>query len=433
VRSVALLYNPEQDIAIPMLSYQLFSHYLFSRHAGALVRRIAWICLSGIAIGVFSLVVVVNVMNGFHADISARLLSVEPHLVVTWPRMLEADEIRASHVFKELQSSGNGVVLDVVDQQDVIIRTVDGFFGGAAAKGLSAETFRNIRHRLDRKNAHELGTPLPDVDSEIYNLEAGEVVIGSDLARALAIMPGDRLVVIPPETLLLPPGEMPIFDTVTVREVIVTSVADIDAKGFFYLRDSTLARLRGAASRETALEVRLSDPFAFVPLKNYLERQGVLVESWIDRNSALFFALKLEKTAMSIFLGLSTLIASFAIVSVLVLLMTQKRRDIGILMSMGLSRRRTVNVFAGVGMLLAGIGIAAGLISGLAVSYYLEFFPLNLLPDIYYNSKVPAKVDLDFILWVGCLSVILAFVAAWFPARSHVRRTPVDALRGPAL
>ena len=415
-----------------MLTFDLFRRYLFSHHSGALVRKIAWVCLTGIALGVFSLSVVVNVMNGFHEDISARLLSVEPHLVVQWATPIEAEEIVNSEVFKSLQEKP-GIFTEVVDQQDVILRTVDGYFGGAIAKGVSAKSFQDIRHRLEVRSAREVGAPIPEVDPDLYQLVENEVAVGADLARSLAIVPGDRLVVIPPETLLLPAGEVPIYDTVVVREVISSNVADIDAKGLFYLRNHTLLRLKRSASRLVSLEVRLADPHHYQALEKSLERQGVIVESWVERNSSLFFALQLEKTAISVFLGLSTLIASFAIVTVLVLLMTQKRRDIGILMSMGLSRRRTVRVFTGLGILLSGIGIMLGLFLGLGLSLYLQFFPLNLLPDIYYNSRIPARIDPLFMLGVAVFSVILALGAAWFPASTHVKRNPVEALRGPII
>ena len=133
---------------------------------------------------------------------------------------------------------------------------------------------------------------------------------------------------------------------------------------------------------------------------------------------------------ISSFLSLSILITSFSIITVLILLLSQKSKDIGILMAMGLSRSRTKWIFARLGMILAALGSLWGLILGLTISYFLELYPLNILPDIYYDRTLPVVVSRSTIYLVTALCLLISFFGTWIPAQVSVRRSPSDSLKG---
>jgi lipoprotein-releasing system permease protein len=292
-------------------AWDLFRHYLLSRRAGSLIRTVAWISISGVAIGVFALVVVISVMSGFDDQIRSRLLSVEPHLVATLPSKTSpysGDRIGSHPELARLQSD-KSLQVDLFDNQDVIIRTVDGNFGGAVARGVESSTLKFILSESQKSvGSSALVAPLA---KETMELGRGEVMIGIDLARSLGIFEGDTLTLIAPEALLLPEGEAPPFERVTVKSLVTTNLADIDEKVMFYGRGKSLLTFSGSPSRVSGFEVRLPNADNFQPLKSSLEAKGFSVESWIDRNSSLFYALKMEKFAMGVFLGLAGLVASF--------------------------------------------------------------------------------------------------------------------------
>jgi lipoprotein-releasing system permease protein len=416
-------------------AWDLFRHYLLSRRAGSLIRTVAWISIAGVAIGVFALVVVISVMSGFDDQIRSRLLAVEPHLVVTKPLMgggaLSSDQLAVAPAFTALRADSK-LQTDLFDNQDVIIRTVDGNFGGAVARGIAPSTLKFILSE-SRKSAGGSFAQVAPLAPETMELGRGEVMIGIDLARALGIFEGDTITLIAPEALLLPEGEAPPFERVTVKSLVTTNIADIDEKILFYGRGKSLMTFAGSPSRVSGFEVRLPDPEAFAPIKASLESKGFKVESWIDRNSSLFYALKMEKFAMSVFLGLAGLVASFSIVTVLVLLLTQKRKDIGLLMGLGLSPRKTMATFIKVGLILSSIGIGTGLGLGLVVSLLLDKFPIPLLPEVYYDATIPATVSPLFIFGILVVAAIVAFVSAYIPARQATRESPAEALRGAIL
>lgn len=436
------------------MTWKFFTHYLFSNRAGALIRTIAWICIVGIGLGVMSLVVVLSVMNGFNGTIRDRLLAVEPHLVVSAPEMKTKggktrDDLGA---LRAEVSQLPGAHATIVEGQDVILRTLEGTFGGAIAKGMDGDSleqiFLNIQRAGQKRKGHypdfmmmegSAGEGGADASKKeesqnemvkrLAHLNAGEVILGVDLAHSLRIFEGDQILIIPPESLLAPAGETPMYEKVTVRALLSSRVADVDGKMIFYNPAHTLARFRRSASRDVNLEIRLPEPYDFSALAAEYGRRGFVVETWVSRNEALFFALKMEKMAMTIFLALSALITCFSIVTVLVLLMTQKKRDLGILMAMGLSRARTRRVFTRVGIILSFCGMGGGLLLGWGICYLLDRYPIEMLPDIYYDSSIPVEVTAELIYFVLGISLLVAFISSYLPARVNTSALPAELLR----
>jgi lipoprotein-releasing system permease protein len=413
------------------LAWDVFRHYLLSRRAGSLIRTVAWLCMVGVGLGVMALVVVTSVMNGFNDQIRRRLLAVEPHLVVRIPGVTEPEALKNHALFLELKKRPDFTV-DVYENQDVILRTVDGLFQGAVAKGVEPGALTYIM-RESRKALQAGGSLKPGEFKELSDTEMqpgpGEVYLGMDLARGMGIFEGDKVVVVAPEALLLPPGEAPPFERVTVKGFLQTNIQDIDNSTVFFGRGSTFQGLRKSASRDVGFEVRVANPENIDDLKEELVKKGAVVSTWIDRNSALFYALKMEKIAMSAFLGLAALIASFSIVTVLVLLLTQKRKDIGLLMSLGLSPRATRWLFVKVGLILSSVGIFGGLTIGLLICWVVARYPLPILPDIYYDATIPATVDPKFIAGILLAASAIAYLSADLPARAATSELPAEALR----
>jgi lipoprotein-releasing system permease protein len=130
-----------------------------------------------------------------------------------------------------------------------------------------------------------------------------------------------------------------------------------------------------------------------------------------------------------VFLGLAGLIAGSSILSVLALLMSQKKRDVAILKTLGLSNRATVRVFTQMGLMLASLGLVPGVILGTGLSFYIQKHPLNVLPDIYNDSQIPALVDPTLVIGVLVVGFIICLGGAWYPARTATDIEPAKALR----
>lgn len=397
-----------------MLSWLIFKNYLLSRRSGALVKIIAWHCILGVGMGVAALVIVQSVMNGFNQTIRKRMLSVEPHLVLSQAKRPSKNDLQLLEKLLQRVTTVEGV--QSYESQDLIIRTLEGTFGGALAKGYSGTDLDALMRRIWR------GT------SEAPHLGPFEVILGVDLAHSLGLFEGDEVILVPPETLLLPKGEIPKFKKYRVRSLVNTQMPEVDSKLMFYSLDENSGMLK-TASLQTGFEVRLRDPYVAPSVKEALVKQGYKAETWMERDSSLFFALKMESFAMSLFLSLAVLITSFSIVIVMVLLMSQKRQDIGLFMAMGLSFRETRMVFLRVGLLLSFIGILGGVLLGTSVCLILDWYPLELLPDVYTDSTLPAKLTWRILGFVLLSSSVIAIGGSWLPVWRYVSRNPSESLR----
>lgn len=409
--------------------WHFFTHLIFSKRAGALVRRIASLSVVAISLSVAAFFIVLFVMNGMNQSIQTRLIGLEPHLYVTIPGLTKTSMIESHPVYQRLlENKENKTYL--YESQDVIIRTIDGQFRGATARGVSPESLAFMIEQLkniDKSKKHQNVSFSWDRD-EMPG--AGEIVVGVDLARTLGIFEGDMVTIIPPESLLLPPGEIPIFEKVKVKKIVSTNLSDLDAQYIFYQRDISLKAFNQSASLKRGLEVWMSDSSKADSLQENVQKfDGVQAETWKQRNSALFYALLLEKISIGMFLGLAGMIAGSSILTVLALLLSQKRRDIAILRTIGLSAQNTVKLFTQIGFLLSALGIGIGTLVGVGISYYIQFNPINILPDIYYDSQIPAKVDIVFVLAVLIASAAFAFIGSWIPARTTLEIEPSQALR----
>ena len=411
-----------------MLVWDFFKKYLLSRRAGALIKTISWISIISVFLGVAALIMVTSIMNGFNETIRKRMFGIEPHVVIQSEKLGEEGEFQLEET-KALFENKKGVESTAyVTKTDVILRTFEGLFGGGIAKGYSRAELNQLFQRI-----HELNQKDSEVKTAAPAIELGpnEVIMGVDLARSLEVFEGDEILLIPPETLLLPPGESGNFQKVKVASIVYTRLADVDSKILFYDRQLGLPFLSRSPSKKSQLEVRLHNPRGvegFVRL-NKLTLDNFKTSTWQSRNEALFFALKLEKISMTTFLGLAVLITGFSIVSALVLLISQKKSDYGILLAMGLSMSQGQKLFSRLGFVLAGLGIVSGTLVGVALALYLQFFPPDVLPAIYYDSTIPARVDgLTVVVIVGA-ALFFAWLGTLLPVRSLLKMTPTEALR----
>ena len=145
--------------------------------------------------------------------------------------------------------------------------------------------------------------------------------------------------------------------------------------------------------------------------------EGVVAQTWMNRNSELFFALKLEKLVIGVFLGLAGLLSASSIVGVLSLLLFQKRREIKLLRALGLSSKRTLDIFSKIGLMLTFSGVFSGAILGTGISLYIQGHPLNILSDSYYDPQVPALVDWSLVIVVILFATLVGWYGSWSPAR----------------
>jgi lipoprotein-releasing system permease protein len=395
------------------LSFFFLKKLILSPRSGSLMRRISFLSFFAVMISLSVFLIVLFVMNGMNQSISNRIIALDPNITAT---LSDKDVVlKPSDDYQALK----------YDSYDLIIRTVDGQFRGTSAIGYSQKDFQ---FWIDKLNVLKKADQFESAVSS--NLEAGEIAIGIDIARALSLLEGDQVTLIPIETLLLSQMESPIYEKVMIKKIVASDLPDIDANIIFFNREKSLKDFRNSLSKTSGYQFWLTDKDNLDPvikeLKTYPFKS---VESWKEKNSNLFFALFMEKTMIGVFLGLAGLIASTSVLTVLALIMSQKQSDIAIIKTLGLSNRKTLILFTQMGLWISLSAVVVGTLLGVSVSYYLEKYPLNILPHIYYDASIPAYVDLKFAGIVFATASVLALLGCYFPAKSTLAIQPAILLK----
>ena len=406
-----------------VFSFTLFRRFIFSRRAGALIKRLSWISIVQIFLSLFAFVVVLSVMNGMNQSIAERVTTLEPDLVLEILDVKSEAALEIQPIISRLRENPAHEI-EVFEQSDVILRTLDGFYRGFTAQGLSPESLESFSAAIQKLNEKQKTHSREDV--RIWEPEEGppgpqEILIGFDAARTLNVFEGDWLTVIPPEALLLPSGEIPTLERVRVKKIITTSLPNLDTQFVWYTKGQALTRLAQSPSRRLLVSVKIPDPTKADELKTSLAQfEGVRITTWYERNGALFAALRLEKFCIGFILFLAGVISSFSVVMALSLLITQKESDWSLLRALGLSQTHLRQLMIKLGLWLSMIGVLSGIGAGTLISLLIQFFPPSILPNIYYDSQIPAQVDPVFILLVMLAASALCY---WTCARVTVGQT----------
>lgn len=402
------------------LSYFFLKKLVLSDRSGSLIKRISILSFFAIVLSLTAFFIVLFVMNGMNRNIKTRIMGLEPHITTINNFSQNQD------VLSEISGAQNTIQYQ---KFDLILRTIDGQFRGSEATGFNADGLTAWMEMLKATKVSRQRANYSNITEQTLELGENEIAIGVDLARSLSLLEGDELTLIPPETLLLSSLETPLFQKVVVKKILVTDLYDLDSKLVLFNGDVSLKRFSNTLSRKTGFMVWFNSVDTVDKLKEKLAAKNIDSESWIEKNSDLFFALKMEKLMIGTFLGLAGLIASSSVLTVLALLMSQKKHDIAIIKTLGLSQRKTLLLFTKIGLWISGGAISLGTIIGLGISLYIEYNPVNILPNIYYDSSIPSYVEMSFVVAVLTVAAVLAFLGSYLPAKVTLKIQPAILLR----
>ncbi|MBI5378777.1 MAG: ABC transporter permease [Nitrospirae bacterium] len=407
------------------LPFELFLglRYLRARGQRASLSLFVWIGIGGVFLGVSALIVVLAVMTGFQDGIRDKILSANPHILIlegsgrgmTGAGSL-ADQVR--------EVKGVKAATPFVLQQ--VLFTVSG--GGATGGLLRGVDLSSPTVRAELSNHITAG------GLEALGRAGGEpaIILGRELARTLGVVPGEDVTVISPKGAMTAVGMVPKMRRFRVVGLSEIGMYEYDAS-LAYVTLEAAREFAGLGDRVTGIEVRLEDPFrAKTAAREISSRLGFpyWVRDWMEMNRNLFAALQLEKTALFVIVTIIVLVAAFAIIGHLILLVAEKRKEIGILKAMGAPAGSIAAVFLSVGMLIGLVGTATGSLFGLALIYVQNNYRIiKLAGDVYQIDHLPMKLTLlDFLLVVGA-TLLISFLATLSPARRAAALDPVEVLR----
>jgi lipoprotein-releasing system permease protein len=401
--------------------------YLRSRRKETVISVIASISFIGIMLGVATLIIVMAVMNGFRAELLTRILGINGHLIVQPVDMPLED-------FAEVAGRINGVpgvkyAIPLIDGQ--VLSSGDAGPGtGALVRGIRGEDLGKIT--LVANNIRQ---------GSIVGFDTSEgVAIGQRMADNLGLALGDSITLVSPDGDVTPFGTTPRVKAYPIVAIFEVGMSEYDASIIFMpLAEAQL--YFNMEGRAQSIEIFVDNPDAVDALKAPVEeaaQRQIFLSDWRQRNQTFFSALQVERNVMFMILTLIVLVAALNIISGLIMLVKDKSHDIAILRTMGASRGAVMRIFLMTGAAIGVTGTIAGVILGIVICLNVESIrqlfswmsgTVLFNPELYFLSKLPAKMDPGETFSVILMALVLSFLATLFPAWRAAKLDPVEALR----
>jgi lipoprotein-releasing system permease protein len=459
--------------------------YLLAKRRQSFISVITFISIAGVTVGVWAMLVVLSVMSGFEADLKGKILGANAHMIVQkaggdffeWEESLkkvrENEHVLGASpfVFNEVMISSDsnlsGAIIKGVDVMslnqvsDINTNVVQGTFKGLADPAAIPDENTPVQDEDEKKPATSpAGKPVttPPTEREVSNkptpprkktggalpafgisapaVAAGGVlpgiVIGQELARNLRVFIGDRITVVSPVAELGPTGPVPRARTFRIAAIFYSGMYEYDSK-FVYIALKEAMSFFSTNGGVTGIEVRVDDVEATTRIGRALVQQlggfPFRTRDWKDMNRNLFAALKLEKIAMFIILAFIILVASFNILSTLIMVVLEKGKEIAILKSMGSTDASIMKIFVTYGLTIGFFGTTLGVAMGYVSCRAIETFGIGLDPEVYYIANLPVKMNpVEFVL-VALAAMVISQLATVYPALQASRLKPVEGLR----
>lgn len=407
--------------------------YVRSRDRGFFVSFISWVSMLGVCLGVAALIVIISVMNGLERETRTRLLSLASHATIS----AQPDSMqRWPELAAEVRKQGDVVgVAPFLDLQGMIGRGRE--MRPAIVRGIDP----TIEPQVSDFGSHMLFGGLNE-------LRGGRqrILLGSGIAQALDARIGDEVTVLVPVRSGVGAGAIAGID-------IQPRIQTFQVHGVFQVgageHDNTLALIAledAAAIAETngapgGLRLKFADIFAAPERAPEIAQalgQGFTTSDWSIENATWFRAVRIEKTMTSVLLMLIVAVAAFNIVAALVMVVNEKRNDIAILRTVGMTPREVVAVFFTQGIVIGWFGALLGCALGLVLALNVEtIVPAieNALgmhifdPNVYYITQVPSEVRWPQVAWITGIALVLTVVATIYPSRRGAATEPAEALR----
>ena len=400
--------------------------YLRARRQEGFISVIAWFSLTGIALGVATLIIVMAVMNGFRAELLGRILGLNGHMTIYGATGPISDWDAVTRRLRALP--------DVIDASPLVegqaMATANGAAGGALVRALRPEDM--ARRSLIVSNIR---------GGELAQFQGDDAaMIGVRMAARLGLTTGDRITLISPQGNVTAFGTMPRLRAFRVAAIYETGMFEYDNAFVFLPMEAGQAFFR-TGEDASGIEVFVRDPQRIWEARRAVvgaAGQGVRVLDWQQANSSFFNAVQVERNVMFLILTLIILVAAFNIVSSLIMLVKDKSRDIAILRTMGASRGGVLRIFfmagASVGVLGTLAGLTLGVVFNLNIEYVRQFLQWVtgtqlFSPEVYFLATMPSKMEPREVVEVLVMALALSFLATIYPAWRAARLDPVEALR----
>ncbi|SHN72101.1 ABC transporter permease [Desulfovibrio litoralis] len=417
-----------------------FVNFVALRYLSALKRRsfisiISAFSIAGVSIGVASLIIVMGVMTGFTTDLRNKILGANAHILVFSHAGNITDYNDAIDIVENVQGVA-GVTPFIYSE---VMISAHGSVKGLALRGIDPKGAGKVLSIFQLMTEGSLEDLIPPVEND-NDTTANQtkkiiprIIIGKELAKRLSIGVGSRVSLLSPSGNKNAAGFQPKIAPFEIAGIFSTGMIEYDVSMAFISLENARELLSVPDNQVFGLEVLADnvDKADLVSQNINKELSSPLYSRhWMDMNGNLFAALQLEKMAMGVILSLIVLVGSFSIVTSLVMLVMEKKRDIAILMSMGATKQNMRNIFMLQGIIIGLIGTVLGNILGIGIAYVIEKYQLIKLPEgAYPTTHLTILINYPDVLIISGSAMLICFLATLYPSKQASSLKPVEALR----
>lgn len=409
------------------LEFFIGLRYTRAKRSNHFISFISLSSMLGIAVGVWALITVLSVMNGFERELRDRILAVASHVTVSgkdgwlsgWHEVAAAAANHPRVVGQAPYILGQGMLSRGREVSGALIRGID---------PKPEATVSDLESKMQQ------GT--------LTNLIPGEfgIVLGASLAWKLGVDVGSRVILVVPTGQITPAGLLPRLKRFTVVGIFRIDMYEYDS-GLALIHIDDAARLYRSGERVSGVRLKLDDIYYARAVNQELQDQldgDYGISDWTREHANFFRALKIEKRVMFIILLLIVAVAAFNIVSTLVMVVTDKQADIAILRTLGLSPSSVMGIFVIQGTVIGLVGTLSGGVLGIITALNIEtlvpfvegLFGIEFFPaDVYVLSEFPAEMRWPDVLKITAAAFVVSVLATLYPAWRGARTQPADALR----
>jgi lipoprotein-releasing system permease protein len=401
--------------------------YLRASPKRGFLSLIAGIAIVGLVVGVAVLIVVLSVMNGFEQELRTRILSLTSHATISG---LE-NRIPDWRPLVDKVAHFPGVVAAAPYIEEQAMMTHAGKSAGVLLRGVLPQD----EARVVDLAPHLLSGHLTDLTPGSYR-----VILGSALAEALSAHVGDRVILMVPEGDVTPIGVLPRMRAFRVDGILQVGMYEYDRRiAIVAMQDAAILLRMG--DDVTGIRLNLADPYAaprIVRAAAVALGGGFQVDDWTSQHVNFFRSIEITKRMLFVILSLVVAVAAFNVVSTMVMVVKDKRRDIAILRTFGSSPRSILSVFVVQGSLIGLLGILGGLCLGVLIAVNLQQLVHGLEhivgfkfldARVYFMSDLPAHVELKDLTRICGVAFVLACLSTLYPAWRAARLLPAESLR----
>ena len=410
----------------PLILY-IGLRYTRAKRRTQFISFITLTSILGIALGVTALITVLSVMNGFEAELRERILGMTSHATVTGLDG-QLDDWQKLNGLIDNYPNIEGTAPFINGQ---VMINADRRVSGTMLRGI----LPNVEHQVSEVSEKMKAGSLEQLVPGEYN-----IVLGAELAVYLGAMVGDKITVITPQITSTPAGILPRMRRFTVSGVFEVGMYEYDRNmAIIHLDDA--AKLFRMGDAVSGLRLKLDDLFNAPQISRSIAQalyEDYRVSDWTQAHSNFFRAIQTEKRVMFIILLLIVAVAAFNIVSTLVMVVTDKRGDIAILKTQGLSSPSVMGIFIVLGSIIGVVGTLLGTAGGIALALNVEtivpaieqFFGVQFMAaDVYYISELPSKLEWEDVYSIAAMAFSLALLATIYPAWQASKINPAEVLR----